>query len=620
MKLNTRRPPRGRTLLILIVVWMISAVYVTANLNRGWIPHDEGTYAQSAERVLHGELPHRDFDDHYTGGLSFLNALAFHILGTNLTSLRIVLFMFFLAWVPALFYIATRFASDIASGAITLLAVAWSIPNYSAAVPSWYNLSFALFGAVAILRYIETRSSLWVFFAGLCGGLSILIKITGMYFVAAVLLFFVFREQCQADETSKDAAGGGRIYSLFLTAALLSFIAVLSALIRSFHSEAYIVQFVLPGAALVALLLWREFQKPRGNDGRRFLSLFRMLIPFGFGILLPIAVYLVPYIRSHSLVSLFKGVFILPQLHLQFTVVRLPGFSGIVPTLLLAGVIALAMCLRRDVRDVLGAVVAVVCVVLLVESAREEIIYRFVWNSLSFSIPLTVLAGVALLRRKGDIDERSALFRQQLMLLLCITALWTLVQIPFTAPIYFCFVAPMLALAMLALFSARGRAPRFILGTLLCFYLLFAVLRTAPGFIYKLGYNYSPDMQTTPFTLPRTGALRIEADDALLYGRLIPLMQEHAAGKYAYAAPDCPEVYFLSGLRNPTRTLFDYFDDPDRRTTRILSAIEQNRVNVVAILNKPPFSLPLAPDLRAALAERFPNSSIVGRFEVRWRQ
>ena len=57
---------------ILLVVWIISAVYVSGFIRPGWIPHDEGSLAQSAERVLAGELPHRDFDEIYTGGLSFL--------------------------------------------------------------------------------------------------------------------------------------------------------------------------------------------------------------------------------------------------------------------------------------------------------------------------------------------------------------------------------------------------------------------------------------------------------------------------------------------------------------------------------------------------------------------
>jgi hypothetical protein len=436
----------------------------------------------------------------------------------------------------------------------------------------------------------------------------------------AALLFFVFREQCEADENRKEVVGGGRIYSLFLTFGLLSFIGFLSAMIRSFHGGAYIVHFVLPGATLVVFLLLREFQNPPRNSIGRFPSLFRMLGPFAIGIALPVSVYLIPYIHSGSLPALVRGVFVLPRLHLTYTVMRPPNFSAMPPTLLLAGLIAIAVYLKGTPRRVYGAIVAVACVAALIVSAHDESVYQFIWNSLSFSIPLTVLLGVLLLHWGKNAGEPSALFREPFMLLVCLTAVWSLVQIPFSAPIYFCFVAPVLAVTVLAFLSSIPRAPKFLLSTLLSFYLLFAVLRMVPGFIYRLGNSSYPDVQTTPLALPRAGGLRINVDDALLYERLIPLIQKHAIGEYAYAAPDCPEVYFLSGLRNPTRTLFDFFDDPENHTERILSAMERNRVNVVAILKNPAFSVPLAPGLRAALAGRFPNSSTVGRFEVRWRQ
>jgi hypothetical protein len=611
---------RRRTLLILIAVWAISIFYVVINLDRGWIPHDEGTYAQSAERVLKGELPHRDFDDLYTGGMSFLNALAFSVLGTKLITLRIVLLVFFFAWIPAMFYIATRFASDIAAAAATLLALTWSIPNYSAAVPSWYNLSFALFGTVAIFRYLETRRRQWLFLAGLCGGLSILVKITGLYFVAAALLYFVFREQCHANETQKQFKGDKRIYTLFVTGSLLLFIALLFAMVRYFESKAYFVHFVLPGAALALFLLWREFQARPGNNGERFLYLYRMVTPFVLGISLPIAVYLIPYIRSGSLSALINGVFILPQLHITHTVMRPPPLAAMPLTLALAGVIICGASQRGTFSYVYSALVGVACLAGLVASADNQVIYRLIWTSLSFSIPATVLAGIAFLLWKWNPGGPPTLRGERFFLLVCLTAVWSLVQIPFSAPIYFCFVAPVLILTLLALFSSISTAPRFLLGTLLCLYLLFAVLRMTPGFIYHLGYAYYPDAQTKPFAVARGEGLRIQMDEALMYERLIPLIQEHAKGGYAYAAPDCPEVYFLSGLQNPTRTLFDFFDHPEDHTRRTLSAIEQNRVNVVAILTRPPFSGPLAPDLRAALTQRFPNSSTVGRFEVRWRQ
>src|SRR6266481_2509545 len=103
--------PQTRThLLVFLVISAISIGYMATHLKRGWVPHDEGTLGQSAERVLNGELPHRDFDD-YTGGLTFVHALAFRALGINSGSMRIVLFVFFVPWVPAVFYVASRFCS-----------------------------------------------------------------------------------------------------------------------------------------------------------------------------------------------------------------------------------------------------------------------------------------------------------------------------------------------------------------------------------------------------------------------------------------------------------------------------------------------------------------------------
>lgn len=98
------------------------------------------------------------------------------------------------------------------------------------------------------------------------------------------------------------------------------------------------------------------------------------------------------------------------------------------------------------------------------------------------------------------------------------------------------------------------------------------------------------------------------------------MVQEHAGGSgFIYAGPDCPEVYFLSGKQNPTRTLFDFFDPPEGRSERILATLESHQVKVAAILTQPAFSPPMASDLQAALRERFPNSAKIGKFEVRWR-
>jgi hypothetical protein len=109
----------------------------------------------------------------------------------------------------------------------------------------------------------------------------------------------------------------------------------------------------------------------------------------------------------------------------------------------------------------------------------------------------------------------------------------------------------------------------------------------------------------------------VARDEATEYERLIPLVQAHATSELIYAGPDCPEVYFLAARRNSGRELFDFFDDTDHRA-RVLQAIESHDVRVVVLNSRPAFSR-RDRDLETALAERFPHTETVGRFQVRWR-
>src|SRR5437879_9279414 len=187
-------PNRWKFTVFLFLLCLLSATYLGMNLKRGWVPHDEGTLGQSAERLMRGELPHRDFNQPYTGGLAYLDAAAFRLFGVNLIVLRYILFAFFLLWVPAVFAIALEFCAPWPAAGITLLAVAWSVPNYPAAMPSWFCLFFATFGVLALLWHLHLMRPFWLVAAGLCGGVSFLVKTPGPYFVAGVLLFLVYLE------------------------------------------------------------------------------------------------------------------------------------------------------------------------------------------------------------------------------------------------------------------------------------------------------------------------------------------------------------------------------------------------------------------------------------------
>jgi hypothetical protein len=70
-------------LMVLGAVLAIAGVYVGAHLGSGWVPADDGILSQSALRVMQGQLPHRDFAEIYTGGLSVIHALAFRVFGVS---------------------------------------------------------------------------------------------------------------------------------------------------------------------------------------------------------------------------------------------------------------------------------------------------------------------------------------------------------------------------------------------------------------------------------------------------------------------------------------------------------------------------------------------------------
>ena len=249
---------RRTTWLVFLIVWAISLAYAAIVLRWGWIPRDEGLLAHSAERVLHGEVPHKNFQDAYVGLLTYLHAFAFARLGTNLAALRFTLFAFFALFVPAVYWITSRVANRMGAACATLIAVAWSIPTYGASMPSWYNLFFATFGLAAIFYYLEVSSWWLLLLAGISAGISCLFKITGLYFVAAVLLFFLWRSQIPSRTTDRRARSS--LDRICVTVGVLAFFAGVVLLLRSRLGSPEIYHFLLPQLAIGVVLLWREWR------------------------------------------------------------------------------------------------------------------------------------------------------------------------------------------------------------------------------------------------------------------------------------------------------------------------------------------------------------------------
>ena len=229
------------------------------------------------------------------------------------------------------------------------------------------------------------------------------------------------------------------------------------------------------------------------------------------------------------------------------------------PMLILLGCVLAA---RRALRGLVAVVVVgAALAATLVASRTSADLYQLAWRPAVFMLAFAVVAAGWLLR---NVDESSDLRHQQVALVVCVTAMCALVQLPFPAPVYFCYVAPLVVLAIAALFSLRHQTGHPLAAAVLVFYALFVAFDVTPGYIYAMGNAYRADSLKALLSLPRARTLRVNPQQARQYDRLVPLVTGLAGGGSLYAGPDCPEVYFLTGLPNPTRTACGSCPSPGR--------------------------------------------------------
>lgn len=605
----------------LAVLLSIGAAILRAALFRRWYAADAGTFSQSALRILRGDLPHRDYIALYSEGLSYLHALAFSIFPASFSTERLVLFLCFLIWLPSVYVVARNYVQPWGAVLLGLLAVCWSVPQYPESMPSWYCMFCATFGVLALIRYAKAGSARWLVIAGVCAGLSFLVKVIALYFVAAALLFFVYREQAQHTASASRASKRWSGYTWFVQLSLAAFLAALFLLIRPRMDALHFIHFIVPTAVLVLLVMYRQHQWLDGRNSVRFRSLFGMILPFAAGFAVTIAFALYPYIRAHALGDFLRGVFVLSFRHVADAASLPPGYGSL---LLSAGLLAAVACaglLRgRWQRGVsLGMLAAFAAVLGIAIPAGAAAVVG--WPLAAGVTPALIVLGAALLfqrsRRAGGFTG-DGLREQLLFLLLAACALCSLVQFPFYTEAYFCYVAPLTILALLALQDAMPHRPRWLLGGLAIGFLVLGFALLDPGRVLVTSAVRSNEIPVRKMNLARAGDLEVPSADAALYEQLAATINAHAGNGEVLAGPDCPEVSVLSEHPSPGRDIFEFLQDPEEYRREVARLLATGRVRVVVINHGAPFSRTRIPILESAARSRYSHEQHIGNFELRW--
>jgi len=259
---------------------------------------------------------------------------------------------------------------------------------------------------------------------------------------------------------------------------------------------------------------------------------------------------------------------------------------------------------------VVGAAMGLAAVVIAVRAKQSISILSAVWFSAVMLTPLVVVLGAVavLAARKGG--GCAKLGEQRVALLVSLAATCSLVQYPFAAPIYLCYALPLTLLALTAIVAtSKKQRGTYVLTSVAVLYLIFGVVTLVPMHLAELTHEVG---HMDKLLLPRGG---IQIEGASFFEDLSHFLQEHSPNGLLYAGNDCPELYFLSGLKNVTR------DDGGAPAEEVLKALQSTDVKVV-VINEGPFfpSSKMSPEVRAEVMRKFPESRLVGIFRVFWRQ
>ena len=323
----------------------LSCLDLLVTLDRRWFPWDEGTLGQQAERVLQGQLPHREFVDTYTGGLTFFDAGVFWVFGTDLLWLRLAMLPFFVGFVVAVFYLATRLVPAAAAALLTVTIVVWSVPNYPAAMPSWFNLFLATIGVAFLARWLELRQQRWLWLAGLAGGLSITVKIVGVYYLVAAAFFLLIRPHLETRTVTRRVTAGAAGIAVL---SLLCFASVLDVLWPRLQKAEFVALLVPVAAVLatVAIVALRA-NPPTAQVVRTSVGEVGPLLG---GAALPLAAFLVPYLVTGSVGSLVDDLSQSSRLRLQYAGMPPIGVRWLVAALPLVLLVVAALLRGRTGR------------------------------------------------------------------------------------------------------------------------------------------------------------------------------------------------------------------------------------------------------------------------------
>ena len=173
----------------LIAILALSALLRLASLHAPF-DRDEGQYATIAQVILRGGLPYRDAIEIKPPGTFYLYALAIYIFGATIEAVRTFTAVYALLTAVAVYLVSRQIAgSRAALGATLLYGVFSTVPQLQGISNTEVFLVLPMIAGVwCFLQALDTRKRRYLYGAGLCASLAMLIKPVALPVVALEFL------------------------------------------------------------------------------------------------------------------------------------------------------------------------------------------------------------------------------------------------------------------------------------------------------------------------------------------------------------------------------------------------------------------------------------------------
>lgn len=507
----TPRALDGRLIIGLVVAVALAALVLGHYHDRFWWAPDDGADMHMAERLLAGEVMHRDIHDVHPGYHNFLNAAALRLFGDDFVSLRYPLVAMGIVQAGLIFLLLGPRGAVV--GVVGALGgTALSFVQFLNPTANWHAL-FVYLLIVAALAWLP-RGCRWRLAAlgFLIGTLILFRQLTGVIVAIGVVAWLLVEPrpgEPRLEVRTDTGRGLARALLLIMLAGLAGY------LLDKTDGQAIGLFGVWP----IAVLVWAWFNPAAGNR-----AVARMALWLSAGVVVAAAPLVVYHLANGSMAAWFDDVVIgaLALSRLDFMRADFFGHG-----------LFLVYALRQ--------------VAVLVSAA--EVVNGLFWIAL---VLLATAQGWLVLRGLMRAGTASPAFHP----LAFLGVFYALVAVHYQIPVYLFFATGPTIAAVLWLTTGGVTWRRWAPVAL-------ALAMSAVALHYHAAQPLTRGIDgvlrgervalTADHGLDRV-SLAIEPDEARLYAHFVALIARQApAGAPILALPMNPELYVLARRRNPLR-------------------------------------------------------------------